>query len=120
MSIFVCFATKACHLEVVDSLTSKAFISTLERFFARRGFASNIYSDNGTNFVGANNEIKELLKFLRSESHNNKVKNYLAPHNINWHFNPARSPHMGGSWETVVKSFKRHLYRAIEPSLLTL
>lgn len=34
VSIFVCFATKACHLEVVDNLTSEAFIAALERFFA--------------------------------------------------------------------------------------
>lgn len=44
VSIFVCFTTKACHIEVVHDLTSEAFIAALERFFARRGASSEIYS----------------------------------------------------------------------------
>lgn len=120
VAVFVCFSTKAVHLEAVDSLTSEAFIVTLERFFARRGVASNIYRDNGTNFVGANREIQELIKFVKSEKFNNFVKDHLAFHNIIWHFNSAKSPHMGGLWEAMVKLFKRFLYRAINPSLLTL
>jgi hypothetical protein len=35
--IFVCFVTKAVHIELVTSLTTKAFIAALRRFIARRG-----------------------------------------------------------------------------------
>lgn len=119
VSVFVCFATKACHLEVVHDLTSESFIAALERFFARRGACTDIHSDNGTNFVGANNEIKELHKFLMSENHNEIIKNHLSPKGITWHFIPPRSPHMGGLWEAAVKSFKRHLLRSVNPSLFT-
>lgn len=60
--IFICMSTKAVHFELVCDLTSEAFIASLKRFFARRGHAQTLYSDNGTNFVGANNELKRLYK----------------------------------------------------------
>lgn len=55
--IFICFATKAAHLEQVCSLESDAFLGCLHRFISRRGRCLNIYSDNGNNFVGANMQL---------------------------------------------------------------
>ena len=63
--IFVSLTMKAIHLELVSDLTSDAFIACLRRFIARRGCPSLIWSDSGTNFVGAACEIKELYHFLR-------------------------------------------------------
>lgn len=53
IAIFVCFKTKAIHIELVGDLTSNSFLSALRRFVSRRGKATHIYSDNGTSFVGA-------------------------------------------------------------------
>ncbi|XP_073968186.1 uncharacterized protein [Bombus fervidus] len=69
VAIFICLSVKAVHIELVSDLTSEAFIAALRRFIARRGFCSSIYSDNGTNFVGANNELRELRDLLRSDNH---------------------------------------------------
>ncbi|XP_011687062.1 PREDICTED: uncharacterized protein LOC105449504 [Wasmannia auropunctata] len=63
--VFVCFATKAMHLELISDLTSEAFIVALRRFASRRKKPAHIHSDNGTNFGGANRELKELGKFSR-------------------------------------------------------
>lgn len=65
VSIFVCFANKAVHFEVISDLTSSGFLAALKRFVARRGKCYKIFSDNGTNFVGAHNEIKEIESFLK-------------------------------------------------------
>lgn len=51
--LFVCFTTKAIHLEPVSDLSTPAFMAALSRFIARRGCPLNMYSDNGKNFVGA-------------------------------------------------------------------
>jgi hypothetical protein len=69
VAIFICLSVKAVHIELVSDLTSEAFIAALRRFIARRGFCSSIYSDNGTKFVGANNELRELRDLLRSDNH---------------------------------------------------
>lgn len=60
VAIFVCMATKAVHTELVEDMTSEAFIGALKCLIARRGNVLNMYSDNGTNFIGTDNELKRL------------------------------------------------------------
>lgn len=120
VSIFVCFATKAVHLEVVSDLTTKAFIAALRRFIARRGRPSEIYSDCGTNFVGADRELSRTLKALLSSNDDDGFPTFAALEGIRWSFNPPSSPHFGGLWEAAVKSMKFHLKRVMGDSSLTL
>ena len=77
VSIFICFATKAVHLELVSELTTEVFLGSLKRFFSRRGKASTIHSDNGKNFVGANRELKNLFEFIQTTNNDSEVKNFL-------------------------------------------
>nr|XP_033320862.1 uncharacterized protein LOC117217401 [Megalopta genalis] len=116
VAVFICLATKAVHLEVASDMTTEAFIAALKRLIARRGICRNIYSDNGSNFVGANNELRELQGILKK---NDRVGNFLAGKGITWHFMPALSPHFGGIWEAAVKSFKHHVKRVVGDELFT-
>lgn len=70
--VFVCFFSKAVHIELVGDLTTNAFLAALRRFWSRRGIGNIIYSDNGTNFVGANRQLKELRDLFTSEVHKKK------------------------------------------------
>ncbi|XP_073995572.1 uncharacterized protein [Rhodnius prolixus] len=97
--VFVGFATRAIHLEVVSDLTTNAFLAALRRFMSRRGVCTRIYSDNATNFVGA---AKELIKLFKNKEINQSVPELLASEGIEWKFIPARSPHFGGIWEAGV------------------
>ncbi|XP_011165208.1 uncharacterized protein LOC105199705 [Solenopsis invicta] len=117
LCIFVCLATKATHLEIVSDLTTTAFLNALKRFIARRGRCAKLVSDNGTNFIGANNELRGLTNMLEQERGN--VKKFLADQAIQWQFIPAHSPHMGGLLEAAVKSTKTHLKRVIGNQSLT-
>ncbi|XP_076375571.1 uncharacterized protein LOC143258910 [Megalopta genalis] len=119
VAVFVCLAVKAVHLELVSDMTTDGFLAALRRFTARRGKCHAIYSDNGTNFVGANRELKEIHQLLSSQDHQRKVDAYLTNEGINWHFIPPRSPNFGGLWEAAVKSFKHHMRRVIANELLT-
>lgn len=105
--VFVCLVTRAVHLELVSSLTTADFLATLSRFMSRRGQVLNIYSDNGTNFVGADRELQRKLQEFNKD---NKIHDFLAVKGITWHFIPPSSPHFGGLWESAVKSAKKHLY----------
>lgn len=119
VAIFVCFSTKAVHIELVGDLTTEAFLAALKRFFARRGKSTNLYSDNATNFVGADRELTKTLNTMLSENNSQLIHNYLANQGIQWHFIPPRAPHFGGLWEAAVKSFKHHLVRVVGNTLFT-
>lgn len=62
--LFICFTTKAIHLELVSDLSTQIFMAAFRRFIARRGKPSKVYSDNGSNFRDANNKLANLATFL--------------------------------------------------------
>jgi len=75
--IFICMTIKAVHLEVVSDLSTNVFLNAFKQFINRRERPANIYSDNGTNFIGANHELEKrktlsfkIIKMLYHESHN--------------------------------------------------
>lgn len=111
IAVFVCFVTRAIHLEAVEDLTSNAFIASLRRFISRRGRCATIYSDNGTNFVGAQRELSSYVI---------NAGKLMAQEGIEWRFNPPAAPHFGGLWESAVKSAKHHLTRMMGEARLTL
>ena len=59
---------RAVHIEIANSLTADSFINALRRFIARRGKRDHFYSENGSNFVGANRPLREYLDELNQES----------------------------------------------------
>ena len=116
--VFVSMSVKAVHLELVSDLSTESFIACLRRFVARRGKPSSMWSDHGTNFVGANRVLKELYAFIRSTKTEEAISDFCSTQGITWHFIPERAPHFGGLWEAAVKSFKTHLTRVIGNSKL--
>ncbi|CAG7726949.1 unnamed protein product [Allacma fusca] len=116
--LFICFVTRAVHLELVSSLTSEGFIATLKRFASRRGKPEVIFSDNGTNFVGANRELKDLWELSKSSAERESVAFHLSKEGISWRFSPPGAPNFGGLWEAGVKSVKFHLKSVIGDTAL--
>lgn len=112
--IFICMAVKAVHIEEVSDLTTAAFFVSLQRFIARRGIPSKIYSDYDTNLIqGAATELRCLWSDPVAQ---NIFSNAIS---CQWHFNPPAIPHFGGLWEVAVKSMKYHLKRVIGIQVLT-
>lgn len=114
IAVFVCLVTRAIHLELVCDATTETFIAALRRFIARRGKVSEIISDNGTNFVGANNYLKAI--FSQIENDKSTIENDCR---IKWTFMTPGAPHQGGIYEAAVKSVKYHLVRIIGNISLT-
>lgn len=90
--LFVCFNTKAVHLEVAVDLRTDAFINCLKRFISRREIVAKIFSDNATNFYKANTKLEEVEALMDSDAHKERVSIYCHDHRIQWHFIPPRSP----------------------------
>lgn len=116
--LFICFSTRAIHLEAMSDLSSSSFIAALRRFVRRRGCPQRHFCDNATNFVRARNELHEIRQFVK-EKISDISDEVCFPNNIDWKFIPPSSPHVGGLWEAGVKSCKFHLKCIIGQTLLT-
>lgn len=116
--LFVCMSTRAVHIEVVSSLTTEGFLQAFRRMVARRGHCQEIWSDHGTNFVGASRELVTLFDSEKS-SLSTEVAEALATNGTKWHLIPPHAPNFGGLWEAAIKSAKYHLKRVVGNSTLT-
>ncbi|TKS69341.1 hypothetical protein D9C73_003405 [Collichthys lucidus] len=100
--IFTCLVIRAVHIEVASSLDTSSFINALRRFIARRGQVKELRSDNGTNFVGAERELKRAIEGWNLE----QINDTLSLKGIKWTFNPPTGSHHGGAWERLIRSIR--------------
>jgi len=119
VAVFVCMATKAVHLELCERLTTEDFLAALRRFSARRGCPASLYTDNGSNFVGAAEELRSIKELTGSRKFKDALAEHCARTDIRWHFIPPRAPHFGGLWEAAVKAMKMGLRKVAAPHPLT-
>ena len=104
LCLFTCLTTRAVHLEMSYSLDTDSFINAFTRMTSRRGTPAYVISDNGTNFVGAERELRELVEALDVDRIAQETSRY---HPIEWKFNPPCAPHFGGVFEALIKSAKK-------------
>jgi hypothetical protein len=103
--MFTCLAVRAVHLEVADSLDTSSYINALRRFLARRGQCKKLRSDNGTNFVGAQAELKKAIDSWNT----NQIHAFMLQKNVDWDFNPPAGSHHGGVWERMIRTVRKLL-----------
>jgi hypothetical protein len=103
--LFTCLSVRAVHIEVVDEMSSSAFINALRRLIAIRGPVKMYRSDRGTNFVGATDHIG--VDVINVED--GDTKDFIAKTNSVWVFNSPHSSHMGGIWERMIGVSRRIL-----------
>ena len=104
LCLFTCLTTLAVHLEMSYSLDTDSFINAFTRMTSRRGTPTYVISDNGTNFVGAERELREFVEALDTDRITQETSKY---HPIDWTFNPPSAPHFGGVFEALIKSAKK-------------
>ena len=106
--LFTCMSCRAVHLETLNSMNTDSFINALRRFIAIRGPVKVLRSDCGTNFVGANNQLKKEYQNMNFD----KIKSYLLSRScdlITFKMNVPHASHFGGSWERQIRSVRRVL-----------
>ena len=103
--LFTCLCVRAIHIEVVEDMSSSAFINALRRFIAVRGKVKQFRSDRGTNFVGATDDLKINAINVEDET----VKQFFLDTGSTWLFNTPHSSHMGGVWERMIGTVRRIL-----------
>ena len=100
--VLTCTRYRAVHLELMLSASEDSLALAFSRFFARRGRPRLIRTDQGSNFVGLRNTLKELEKKL-DDTH-------IRDDPIRWDLNTAHAPWTGGVAEIMVRAAKRVLY----------
>jgi len=112
--VFTCMSTRAVHIEVSSDLSTDSFVQAVYRFVSRRGPPKEIYSDNGTNFRGAEVEVKEAL----CKWNQDRIRERLRQQGIEWHFNAPAASHTGGVWERMIRSIRKILRALVGNKLL--
>ena len=115
LCLFTCTTSRAVHLEVVYSMDTDGFLNAMTRMVARRGKPEFVVSDNGTNFVSAERELRELVAGLDQD----RIVEDAANRGIEWHFNPPYGSHHGGMFEALIKSAKKALRSILGEARLT-
>ena len=115
--LFICLVTKAVHLEMVSSLSTQSFLAAFERFISRRGQCSKLFSDNGTNFKGAEAELSKM--FSKAPEFFKEVNHAIISKGTSWSFIPPSAPHFGGLWEAGIKTVKSHIRKILGVQKLT-
>ena len=110
--LFTCVATRAVHLQLINSLSAEAFVLCLRRFVAKCSLPSKLLSDNGTNFVA----VSKFLVELQDEA---VVQDYLTTHKIKWQFISPRAPWQGGVYERMIGLTKNCLSKALHHRQVT-
>ncbi|PFX26254.1 hypothetical protein AWC38_SpisGene9058 [Stylophora pistillata] len=95
--------THCCHLELASSLDTDALLNAFVRMAGRKGWPQQMLSDNGRNFVGASNELKDLVTAIDQD----KVQRMTSNKGVTWKWNPPDGPHFGGVFESMITSAKR-------------
>ena len=103
--LFTCFTSRAIHIEVAETLDTSSCINAIRRFISRRGPVKEMHSDNGTNFIGANNELKSALQEIDQET----MQRFGTNHGFKWSFNVPAASHHGGVWERQIRTVKKIL-----------
>ena len=108
--LLVCMSSRAVGVEMLYSLNTSSCINALRRFIARRSQPDVIMSDQGTNFIGADRELKSAVKELDTQ----KLQNFITDKNIQWEFIPPNASHWAGAWERLVGVVKK-VFKGILP-----
>ena len=96
-------------------MSSASFVAAFQRFTARRGRPSRVFSDNSTNQVGGERERREELE----KWSNGVVDIYMADLRIDLNFNPPPASHRGDATERSIRSIRKVLLAAVGTQLLT-
>lgn len=100
--IITCLSSRAVHIEMLNDLSTDAFINALRCFISLRGAVSQLRCDQGTNFVGASNEFKNALKQCDIRA----LEAFLADKQCEFRFNAPSASHAGGIWERQIRTIR--------------
>lgn len=102
--IFTCMASRAIHIELLDNMSTDAYINALRCFISIRGPVRQVRTDRGSNFIGAANEFEKAMG-----EGGNQLKEFAMKNKIEFVTNVPHASHMGGVWERQIRTARNVL-----------
>ena len=112
LALYACGLTRGVYLDLLPSIETNNFLTSLKGFIARNGCPLVIYSDNGSTFQAASDWLKKARK-------DEKFHSCLTQHDITWRFNLSRAPWWSGQFERLIGMFKSAFCKAMGNGTLT-
>ena len=112
--LFTCLTVRAIHIEIAHSLDTDSFLQAMRRFVSRRGHPEVMRSDNGTNFVAGEKELRNAILGWNQE----RIHKFLLQRNVRWVFNPPAASHQGGAWERCIRTVRKVLKALVKQQIL--
>lgn len=97
--LLTCMCTRAIHIEMLDDISTDAFINSLHCFIATREAVRQLHSDQGTNFIGATNKFQKAADKER-------ICSLLAEKQCEFVFYAPSAIHTGGVWERQIRTVR--------------
>ena len=113
--LFTDLTMRAVHIEAVFGYDTSNFLMALSRFASLRGWPEKIYSDPGSQLVGAERKLKEAWQRIDRES----LQRDSAQNGSTWVFGPADSPWHQGAVESLIKAAKRAIHFSVSNQRLS-
>ena len=104
--IFTCMTTRAIHLEFVTDRSTDTFLMAFRRFACLRGQPSTCWSDCGTNFVGAQSYLQEIMQDWDIPRIQSVLSEEFAC-DFEWKWNTPHASHQNGVVESLIKSVRQ-------------
>ena len=95
--------SRAKHIEAIHGYSTREFMLALTRFTSFRGWPTTIYSDPGSQIVGAERELTAAWNKMDTV----EIQKTSSLNGTEWKFGAADSPWRQGAVEALVKSAKR-------------
>ncbi|XP_068742123.1 uncharacterized protein [Montipora capricornis] len=112
--LFTCLSCRAIHIEVAHSLDTDSFVNAMRRFISKRGRPKEIRSDNGSNFVGGEKELREAINHWNHQ----QIYKFLLHESTKWTFNPPAGSHHGGVWGRFIRTVRKVLAALLKEQTL--
>ena len=106
--IFTCTTTRAIHLELVTDKSSEAFLMAFRRFACLHGHPNVCWSDCGSNFVGAQEYLREVMQDWDIPKIQSAISEEFAC-DFEWQWNTPHASHQNGVVESLIKSVRQAL-----------
>jgi hypothetical protein len=112
--LFTCLNVRAVYIDVATDYSTPGILPVLRRFFCIRGYPRCLWSDRGSQLVGAEAELWKAIEGRDTT----ELKDFLHEKGMEWKFVTPTAAHHNGCAESLIRVTKAALKKSIRDQVL--